>query len=133
MNKSHKIAQIYGYVVCLTAVITFLISLAGIIGAIFDLSDPLHARSYGYKGPSLVSFETYKVDVLKSTREESPGYVPDDETIRGMYEASKADRIQRVRHQSQRNLTVSSLLILICIILFTTHWIWLRRLGRKEG
>lgn len=136
--------QIYGYVVCLVAVITFLISVTVLVGAFFDLSDPLHARGFGYGEPSLPSYETYRMDILKSTREGqqpvAPSYVPDDETFRAMYEAAKADRIQSeadriqsVRLEARQQLTVSGLLIVVCITLFTTHWTWVRRLARVEA
>jgi len=136
MERRHRAGQIYGYVVCIVAVITFLISVTGLIGAFFDLSDPLHARGFSYGGPSLASFETYKMDVLKSAREGqqgvAPGYVPDDETIRAMYDTAKSDRIQFVRFQARRSLTVTGLLLVVCITLFTTHWTWVRRLARLE-
>jgi hypothetical protein len=69
MEKPHRMAQIYGYIVCLVAVITFIICLANIIPSIIDLSDPLHAGSiYGMQNsPSLASFENYKMDILKSS------------------------------------------------------------------
>lgn len=86
-----------------------------------------------FGAPSLASFENYKMDLLKSPQR--PGeeaktatYVPDDETIRAMYEAAKAERIQSVRHQSSRSLVTSSLVILISIVLFVAHW----RLARKS-
>jgi hypothetical protein len=139
MEKQQRIAQLYGYAVCLVAVITFLISTASVVGAIFDLSDPLHATGFGFgvREPSLASFENYKVDVLKSTQQEkqlsAPAYVPDDQTLHAMYEAAKTERIQTVSLRARRTITVSSLLILVCIALFTTHWTWLRRLARKEA
>lgn len=81
--------------------------------------------------------KNYKMDVFRSLQKgqqsSTPGYVPDDEALRGMYEAAKADRIQSVRLQAKRTLTVNGLLIFVCIILFSTHWIWMRRLGRIEA
>lgn len=139
MEKQNKIAQLYGYAVCLVAVITFLISMASLVGAIFNLSDPLHSRGmgFGYGQPSLASFENYKMDVLKSPQEgqqlSAAAYVPDDEIFRAMYEAAKADRIQSVRLESHRSITVDSLLIVVCILLFVFHWFWIRRLARREA
>ena len=127
-DKPHKIAQLYGYAVCLVAVITFLISLTSMVGALFDLSDPLHAG--WYQGPNLASFETYKMDSLRSPSQgdgqSTPGYVPDDETLRTMYETAKADRIQRVGFQSRRTLTTQGLLVIVCVTLFVGHWVWIR-------
>ena len=124
MEKPNRIAVIYGYAVCLVTVITVLISVTAIVTAIIDLSDPIHA--WGQRGPSLASFENYKMDTLKSQKESA--YVPDDQTIRNMYEAAKTDRIQSVRHRSHRSIITSGLLTLICIALFGTHWRWLNRL-----
>jgi hypothetical protein len=133
MEKSQKIgAQIYGYTVCLVAVITFLISITTLVNAVIDLSDPLHAGWTQPGSPSLASFENYKMDMLKSSskgdEKSVSNYVPDDETLRGMYEAAKADKIQSSRHQSNRSIIIDSLLIVICLVLFVTHWRWMKRL-----
>ena len=116
-------AQIYGYIVCLVAVITLIICLSVIIPAIIDLGDPLHSGSvFSPQGtPSLASFENYKMDMLKSSKKEgeqdAQGYVPDDNTLRSMYEAAKADKIQTARHQSMRSIIVSSIIMLVSSLL----------------
>jgi hypothetical protein len=136
MEKPHRMAQIYGYIVCLVAVITFIICLANIIPAILDLGDPMHAGSvFSMQGsPSLASFENYKMDILKSSSKEGEqkdqAYVPDDQTIRSMFEAAKSDKIQTARHQSIRTITVSSIIILVSIALFITHWMWMKKLNK---
>ncbi len=133
-DKPHKIAQLYGYAVCLVTVITFLISVSSMVGALFDLSNPLHAG--WYQGPNLASFETYKMDQLRSPRhgdeQSAPGYVPDDETLRTMYEAARADRIERVGFQARRTLTSHGLLLIVCVTLFVGHWVWIRNRVRFE-
>lgn len=134
MEKPHRMAQIYGYIVCLVALITFIICLANIIPAIMDLGDPLHAGPAwsNQSQPSLASFENYKMDVLKSTSKEGEqkelSYIPDDQTLRAMYEAAKEDRIATARHGSVRTIVVTSIIIIASIILFITHWMWMRRL-----
>ena len=135
MEKSQKVgAQIYGYAVCIVAVITFLISITSLVNAFIDLQDPIHVLGWGPPGPSLASYENYKMDILKSSQkgDESvqTSYVPDDQTLRAMYEAARADRIQSVKHQSNKSIIVGSLLILICLILFVTHWRWVRKLNK---
>ena len=136
MEKPHRMAQIYGYIVCLVAVITFIICLANIIPAILDLGDPLHAGSVfsTQASPSLASFENYKMDILKSSSKEGEqkeqAYIPDDQTIRSMFEAAKSDKIQTARHQSIRTITVSSIIMLVSIALFITHWMWMKRLNK---
>jgi len=140
MEKSHRIAaQIYGYTVCLVVVITFLISVTSLVNAIIDLGDPLHAgSSFGAeKSLSLASFENYKMDILKSTQKEGEtskaAYIPDDQTLRAMFEAAKAEKIQSAKHQANRSIIVDSMLIVICLVLFGTHWMWMRKLARAEA
>lgn len=137
MEKQHRIAQLYGYAVCLVAVITFLISMATLVGAVFDLSDPLHTQGFGYRQPSLASFENYKMDVLRMPQEgqqpAAPGFVPDDQTFRAMYEAARNDRIQSVSLRARRTITIDALLIAVCIVLFVLHWIWMRKLDSRDA
>lgn len=139
MDKQNRMPQIYGYLMCLVAVITFIICLANIIPSIMDLGDPLHAGPVwvNQNSPSLASYENYKMDVLKSTNKEnsgsSPSYLPDEQTLRVMYESAKADRIQSVVHSSVRSIIVSSIIILISIVLFITHWNWMRRLSKQQA
>jgi hypothetical protein len=130
MEKQSKAPMIYGYAVCLVAVITFIICIAGLVNAVMDLSDPLHAGWNFNKQPSLASFENYKMDVLSAKNETT--FNPDDETLRSMYEAAKADKIQSVKHSRTRDITVNGLLIVICIVLFTTHFLWMRRLHKQR-
>lgn len=137
MEKSQKIgAQIYGYTVCLVAVITFLLSVTAFVNAIIDLGDPIHAGWNAAGAPSLASFENYKMDVLRSLPKgedaAKTSYIPDDQTLRGMYEAAKNDKILSVRHSSNRSMIISGLLIFICLVLFVTHWKWMQKNNRPE-
>jgi len=136
MEKPHRMAQIYGYTVCLVTVISFIICISIIIPAIMDLGDPLHAGGIFVPGgtPSLASFDNYKMDILKSSKndEQKTGtnWIPEDKTLHSMFEAAKADRINQANHVSIRLIVVNSLIILICIVLFSIHWIWMRRLTK---
>jgi len=136
MEKPHRMAQIYGYTVCLVTVITFIICISNIIPSIMDLSDPMHAQGFYVTAgtPSLASFENYKMDILKSAKSDDQktgtNYIPDDKTLRSMYDAAKADRINQANHTSIRAIVVNSLILLISIILFVTHWLWMRRLSK---
>jgi hypothetical protein len=137
MEKPQKLAaQIYGYTICLVAVITLLVTITTFVNSLFDLQDPLHSTDWRAMGsPSLASFENYKMDVLKSTPKrdkegtaENASYIPDDKTLNAMYEAAKADKIQSVKHSGHQQITISTLLIVICSILFITHWTWMRKI-----
>ncbi|MCB2220263.1 MAG: hypothetical protein KQI35_07715 [Bacteroidetes bacterium] len=132
MEKQSKAPMIYGYAVCLVTVITFIICVAGLVNAVIDLGDPLHAERDFSKSPSLASFENYKMDLLTSSEKEL-SFVPDDETLRAMYESAKDDKLQGVKHRALRDIMVNGLLIVICIILFWTHWRWMRKLSRVNN
>jgi hypothetical protein len=98
MAKSQKIgAQIYGYAVCLVAVVTFLIAITSVVNALIDLNDPLHSGWNPQGSPSLASFENYKMDVLKSSGkgDANADYLPSQETLQVMYETAKMVRFNR--------------------------------------
>ena len=122
-----RMAHVYGYLVCLVAVITFLVCLGNMIAAGFDLSDPLHAWGDFEQQRSLSSLENYRMDVLRDLPEGQSA--PDDETVQAMFDAARAAQMRAVWLRSVRNLTVSGLLIVVCVILFFTHMRWLRRIA----
>lgn len=136
MEKPNRVIQVYGYTVCVVAIITFLICTANFVNAVIDLSDPMHAGSvYNInRSPSLASFENYKMDILKTQTEgektTAASFVPDDQTLKAMYNAAKEERIQTVRHNSIKNITVTGILNVISILLFITHWLWMRKAMR---
>lgn len=132
MEKRNRVTQFYGYAICLVAIITFIICLAALVGTLINLSDPMQSRSSYTRaqGPSLASFDNYKMDIKISLKEGQQ--MPDDETLKSMYEAARTDIIQGVQFRARRDVIVDSLIILVCIILFITHWVWMRRLSRAE-
>lgn len=132
-EKSQRIQMVYGYAVCLVAVITFLISITSMVSSLMDLTDPINAyRTYGKDAPSLASYENYKIDIIRSLDPEY-GITLDDATLQSMYEAAKDDAIAKVKHNAYRSVIVSNLVLLVCIVLFTTHLMWMRRLSKKSG
>ena len=120
--------QVYAVIICVVTVITFLISVSSIVSAMMDRSDPLHARR---SEVNLSSYENFKMDVLKSTQKDQ-AYIPDDKTIQEMYQSAKNDKITTVLHQTNNIITVSGIIIVICIILFISHWILLRKISKQE-
>lgn len=83
--------QVYGYIVCIVAIITFLITVSGSIHALIDLSDPESSVSGDIRSekPRLASFEIYKMDVMaefKSTDGKvDTTVIPGEVTLRAMY------------------------------------------------
>ncbi len=136
MEKPSKMPQVYGYLVCLISVVTVLICVSTLIAAVSDLGDPIHAGFIPAGTPSLASYANYKMDILRSGSKDAQAgaasYVPDEETLRGMYEAARNDKIQRVEHESYRTIVIDGILIAVCVTLFLTHWSWMRKLRKAE-
>ena len=123
MEKKRNIIQVYAIIVNVVAIITFIIALSSFVSALIDKSDPLYTSSYNET--DLSSFEKYKLDVLSNT-EKDASYIPDDESIRSMYDDAKQEKVNKVNHSSFRTMMVSGLVIVFCIILFAFHW-WLAK------
>ena len=129
MEKKRKVIQVYAIIVCIVAIITFIICMAILVSAVIDRGDPIYA-GFSQK-PELSSFENYKMEVMKSI-EKDQAYIPDDQTIKKMYEAAKDEKINKVLHNSKSDIIVTGLLIIFCIILFITHWWMLKKHGKDE-
>ena len=128
MGKKQKIIQIYAVIICIVSIIAFLISMSGLVSSIIDRNDPLYT---GRSDISLASFENFKMDILRSTQKDQV-YIPDEETLRKMYEEAKEDKIKRVNHYTYRDIVVSSLVIIIALILFLTHWRLMKNVKYEE-
>ena len=133
MDKPNRVPQIYGYTVCLVAVITFLISANSLVQNAFIMANPLQGGQARFGGePSITSYEAYRATYDR----ERPVPGPDakspvtdtasEVTMRIRYDALRADRIERAKFESLRAVTGSLLLIALSIALFTLHWRWLR-------
>jgi hypothetical protein len=140
MDKPHRFAQLYGYAVCLVAVVVGLISGNNVIEAAFDLSDPAHASWGGRDVPS--TFEEYRAEQRQmnrpgdkvvepgapSTATSSTAPPASDDELRKIYDAKKADMIATQVFHARRSLASSALLLLASMALFAWHWRWLRGL-----
>ncbi len=132
MEKSQRIiTQVYGYTICLVAIITFLLSTISLVNAIIDLSDPLHSSFNGGGSQNVISYENFKMDILKSSANstdiKSNTYIPEEKMLHSMYESAKADKLKSIYHQSYKSILISSLLVLLSLVLFLIHW----RIARK--
>jgi hypothetical protein len=131
------IAPLYGYVVCVIAVVTFLVNVTGFVDATFDRANPLAGReSYGPYGGSLTSFEAFRATyedgrpmrVAPASTDPNPQRdTLTTEQLRARYEALREDRMIQGSYQATRRLVRNGLLIALSIILFATHWTWARR------
>jgi hypothetical protein len=129
MERPSRVAPLYGYTVCLIALITILFTLPNLIETVFRLSDPLQADSEF--GPALSSLDAYKAtyDRTPFPRDGQPGPSarPSDEDLRRQYEALRADRIAENTFEGRRSLISQLLLLGLAIGFFYGHWRWLRR------
>lgn len=133
-KPSNRVAQIYGYSVCLIAVIIFVFSLQNVTENLIGLSHPLQS-AYGY-GASLDSFEAYKATytqdhpnvpfVSQDGAANRPAEKLSDAQLRAQYEAVRASRISSETFRMTKDLTVSGIMLLVAIVLFALHWRWLR-------
>lgn len=126
MDKPNRVPQIYGYTVCVIAVVTFLICATIVVNNIFDLANPIQATY----GTTVSSFEAYQAEQRPAPA--SSQARPDttsEATLRVRYEALRTDRIARVRFQAWKAIVTSGLLLIISVVLFVLHWRWMKRLG----
>jgi hypothetical protein len=127
MQKVRKPLQIYAVLICVIAVITFIINIAGITSALLNKSDPLHS---GYNKTELSSLENYKMETLKSVKADD-AFVPDGVTLEKMYSDAKNDHVSRVNHQANSSITTNAILAVIVVILFIAHWLLLKRVSKE--
>mgnify|MGYP001791704491 CR=1 FL=1 len=133
MDKQNRIRQIYGYTVCLIAVVTSLISISGVVNNAIDLSNPLMAAG-GYDD-SLNSFDAWMATRQKFTPPGGDAAARDtasDATLHVRYEAVRNSRISHLVFRARKGLIGQLLLLLIAVGLFATHWRWMRRLQGDE-
>jgi hypothetical protein len=161
MDKSNRVAQVYGYVVCLVAVVTVLALTSSVINDMFAIANPLESTVSGAffgnePNTSLTSFEAWRATQPRAPRASSvattqvptpdsvpvvPGvprrmvvHTPDtlsDAQQHARFDVLRADRISQVRYRSTQSLVSEGLVLILAIVLFIAHWRWLQRLGRS--
>jgi len=128
MEKKHKAIQVYAIIICIISVITIIISLSGLVSAIIDRSNPIYANRYD---TSLTSFENFKLHSLKSISKDE-AYIPSDQELLKMFEDARDDKIKMIQHQTNRTIIVNSLIIVISIIFFASHWWIMKKNGKNK-
>ena len=135
---NNRIAHIYGYAVCLTAIIVMFFAVRQIINASINLSNPLRADLGGYSrmGLPLTDFELYKVEARRRPRfpmypgAAAPAVQPGDTAeaeLRKQYDAERTAAIDSGRFQATRSLVANLLLLIFAGIVFGVHWRWLKQ------
>lgn len=134
VERPERVPQLYGYTVCLIALVWALGSVISIVENALSLSAPeLRASAELGWEPSVSSFESFRTTYDRARQfsgrnsgDEKLDSIPEPE-LRRRYEALRADRIRRGRFEAQRSLVVDSLSLLLAAALFAFHWRWLRR------
>lgn len=136
MERSNRItALIYGYAVCLVAIIVLIFSSITLVNSLLDRQDLIRSGWTPAGSPSLASFENYKMDMLEKLQSSDSSFrarfMPDDADLKKMYEAAKEDKMLTNKHNNNKNLTIGLVLVIISMVLFITHWRWARKLTRS--
>jgi hypothetical protein len=134
VERPERVPQLYGYTVCLVALLVAFASLVSIFDNVATLTNPAHPRSEmaSWAEPSVTSFEAFRLSYDRTRQVSSgpnaptPEAVPEDE-LRRRYEALRADRISRTSVAAQRALGKAVFTLLVASTLFFMHWRWLRR------
>ena len=136
VERPERVPQLYGYTVCLIALVWALASTLSLVENTVTLSAPelRGAAEFSWE-PSVSSFEAFRATYDRTRRMASsdPGEakldtVPEPEPeLRRRYDALRADRVRRVRFEARRDIITSALSLGIAIALFAFHWRWLRR------
>lgn len=134
VERPERVPQLYGYTVCLVALIWSITSVLSIVGNVLTLSAPelRGSMEFGWE-PSVSSFEAFRTTYDRArqfgtpdNREGRVDSIPEAE-LRRRYEALRADRMQRARFDARREIIIGALSLVISAALFVFHWRWLRR------
>jgi hypothetical protein len=130
VEQPNRVAQMYGYTVCLIAVIIGITAASSILDAAFDRAHPLQS-DYPI-GASLTSFEAYKATLQRERMMMGPQApaIPDtasDPTLRARFDALVSDRTAATVYRTTKTFVTSGTMLLLAVIMFLVHWRWLRR------
>jgi hypothetical protein len=133
VERPERVPQLYGYTVCLVAVLVAFASIVTIADTLITLASPAHPRGdmATWAEPSVTSFEAFRVSYDR-VRQMNAGPGAPQETIvedelRRRYDAMRADRIERTRVEAYRSLMKAAFTLAVAALLFLVHWRWLKR------
>lgn len=135
MDRPNRIAQLYGYTVCLVAMIVALMTMSSLLDAAIDRGSPLQSE-YGF-GASLTSFEAYTVTrqrerAMMGRSETADPDTASEATLRRRYDALVADRMAATAYRTSKTFLSSGIMLLVAVLLFIFHWRWVRRLSASH-
>lgn len=146
MERSRIIPAIYGYGVCLIAVIVFLVSIAGFVNNAFRTAYPesggfhhrvaLHGfgprgfRPGGFMHGGGVGQRTGPPSAAQGASPNSAQVTPVAGAQSQRSTNFRTGFIARARLQAARSLIIDFVLLVASVLLFLSHWRWLNALQR---
>jgi hypothetical protein len=139
VERPERVPQLYGYTVCLIALVIAIVSITSMVGSTFDLTTPALSvdSDFGFE-PSVSSFEAYRATYDRERRmmdTRNTGVAPDttpESVLRQRYTALRADRVDRAVARAHRAILTDAFGLVLAIALFIPHWRWMRRLGQSN-
>jgi hypothetical protein len=134
VERPERVPQLYGYTVCLVALLWALGSIVGLVESAQALAAPAYHRQneFGLE-PSITSFEAFRLTYDRARRFNAPDPseskldpVPEAE-LRRRYDIYRADRIAATEVEARQALVLKGISLLLAAGLFAFHWRWLRR------
>ena len=135
VEQPNRVAQLYGYTVCLISLVVALITTNSLINAAIDRANPLQSE-YPF-GASFTSFEAYK-----ATQQRERAVMPrpnasgadtaSETTLRTRYDALVADRVAAIGYRTTKTFVSSGILLALAVLLFLSHWRWVRHLTKPS-
>jgi hypothetical protein len=134
VERPERVAQLYGYTVCLVVLLWALTSVVAIVESTLTLASPLyHAQNQFGMEPSITSFEAFRLTYDRARQFSAPDpstvkrdSVPEAE-LRRRYDAYRADRLAITVEKARETLIVRLISLLLAAGLFVVHWRWLQR------
>ena len=138
MSKQHLFSQIYGYTVCLIALIFSIVSIPAFVVSVMDQSDSAISSRLSLK---YTSFESFKYKQLASQKKAEAVekeitekvQTPDDQALRVMYDSEKTSEMDRLTYQAKRYFIKRLLMMIISLLGFIMHWIWVRNITETKS
>ena len=140
MQRNPVIANIYGYAVCLIAVLVFFIGTATFIAGAFDVVHPMAfhppiARNFRLErgaGPSDMMWRE-RIGMQRGAMGPGamhPGAMPPATGLRARplaaHGALPATMLANARYAAVRRMTIALAMLVLAGVLFARHWRWLQ-------
>jgi hypothetical protein len=141
VERPERVPQLYGYTVCLIALVFGVTSLISLVESALTLGTPAYNTESAWNDwsePSVTSFEAFRATYDRARELRAGPNAPAPEPVaepelRRRYEALRADRITRAQVRARRSLVTNGLTLAIAVVLFVVHWRWLRQRVDRAG